>query len=121
VPARSVADALIAAAGVWYLSRIPVHGTYPASLLPRLVIMAAGVGAVLVAVTTAANADVGIDRVTLTHATEQESHGHAHHRPGRSQRGARRPSWRTERSGLPPALQRASSRRPLVNTGKEIG
>ena len=57
---RPVIDAgsLIAAAGIWYLSRIPVHGTYPASLLPGLVIMAVGLGAVLVAVTTAANAGV---------------------------------------------------------------
>jgi len=53
-----VAGSLIAAAGIWYLSRIPVHGTYPASLLPGLVIMAVGLGAVLVAVTTAANAGV---------------------------------------------------------------
>ena len=29
------AGALLAAAGVWYLSRIPVHGTYPRDLLPR--------------------------------------------------------------------------------------
>ena len=29
-----VAGALIAAAGVWYLSRIPVHGTYPAACSP---------------------------------------------------------------------------------------
>jgi MFS family permease len=53
-----VAGALIAAGGIYYLSRIPVHGTYPASLLPGLVIMAIGLGAVLVAVTTAANAGV---------------------------------------------------------------
>ena len=53
-----VAGALIAAAGVWYLSRIPVHGTYPANLLPGLVVMALGLGAVLVSVTTAANAGV---------------------------------------------------------------
>ena len=50
-----VADALTAA-GVWYLSRIPVHGTYTQNLLPGLVIMAIGIGAVLVCVTTAANA-----------------------------------------------------------------
>jgi MFS family permease len=53
-----VAGSLIAAAGIWYLSRIPVHGTYPASLLPGLLVMAIGLGAVLVAVTTAANAGV---------------------------------------------------------------
>jgi EmrB/QacA subfamily drug resistance transporter len=60
-----VAGALIAAAGVWYLSRIPVHGTYPASLLPGLVIMAVGIGAVLVSVTTAANAGVPADKAGL--------------------------------------------------------
>lgn len=60
-----VAGALIAAAGVWYLSRIPVHGSYPANLLPGLLIMAAGIGAVLVAVTTAANAGVSEDKAGL--------------------------------------------------------
>jgi EmrB/QacA subfamily drug resistance transporter len=53
-----VAGALIAAGGTYYLSGIPVHGTYPANLLPGLVILAIGIGAVLVAVTTAANAGV---------------------------------------------------------------
>jgi len=60
-----VAGALIAAAGVWYLSRIPVHGTYPGNLLPGLVLMAFGIGAVLVAVTTAANAGVPADKAGL--------------------------------------------------------
>jgi len=60
-----VAGALIAAAGVWYLSRIPVHGTYPQNLLPGLVIMAIGIGAVLVSVTTAANAGVPEDKAGL--------------------------------------------------------
>jgi EmrB/QacA subfamily drug resistance transporter len=60
-----VVGTLIAAAGVWYLSRIPVHGTYPKNLLPGLVIMAIGIGAVLVAVTTAANAGVSEDQAGL--------------------------------------------------------
>ena len=60
-----VAGALLAAAGVWYLSRIPVHGTYPRNLLPGLVIMAVGIGAVLVSVTTAANAGVPADKAGL--------------------------------------------------------
>jgi EmrB/QacA subfamily drug resistance transporter len=60
-----VAGALIAAAGVWYLSRIPIHGTYPKNLLPGLVIMAIGIGAVLVSVTTAANAGVPEDKAGL--------------------------------------------------------
>jgi EmrB/QacA subfamily drug resistance transporter len=59
------AGALTAAAGVWYLSRIPVHGTYPRTLLPGLLIMAFGVGAVLVSVTTAANAGVPEDKAGL--------------------------------------------------------
>jgi EmrB/QacA subfamily drug resistance transporter len=60
-----VAGALIAAAGVWYLSRIPVHGTYPENLLPGLLLMALGIGAVLVSVTTAANAGVAEDKAGL--------------------------------------------------------
>jgi EmrB/QacA subfamily drug resistance transporter len=60
-----VAGALIAAAGIWYLSRIPVHGSYLTSLLPGLLIMAVGLGAVLVAVTTAANAGVAPDQAGL--------------------------------------------------------
>jgi hypothetical protein len=43
----------------------PAHGTYPASLLPGLVIMAVGIGAVLVPVTTAANAGVPADKAGL--------------------------------------------------------
>jgi EmrB/QacA subfamily drug resistance transporter len=53
-----VAGSLIAAAGMYYLSRIPVHGSYLTDLLPGLLIMSIGLGAVLVAVTTAANAGV---------------------------------------------------------------
>jgi predicted MFS family arabinose efflux permease len=60
-----VAGALTASVGVWYLSRIPVHGTYAENLLPGLVLMAIGIGAVLVAVTTAANAGVPADRAGL--------------------------------------------------------
>jgi hypothetical protein len=60
-----VAGALIAAAGVWYLSRITIHATYPDNLLSGLVIMAIGIGAVLVSVTTAANAGVPADKAGL--------------------------------------------------------
>ena len=60
-----VTGALIAAAGIWYLSRIPVHGSYLTDLLPGLVIMAVGLGAVLVSVTTAANAGVPADEAGL--------------------------------------------------------
>ena len=53
-----VAGGLIAAAGVFWLSRIPVHGSYAADLLPGLVVMSFGLGAIFVGVTTAANSGV---------------------------------------------------------------
>ena len=52
-------------AGIYYLSRIGVHGSYLASLLPGLLIMAVGLGAVLVSVTTAANAGVRPEQAGL--------------------------------------------------------
>jgi EmrB/QacA subfamily drug resistance transporter len=63
-----VAGSLIAAAGVYYLSRIPVDGSYVADLLPGLVVMSIGLGAVFVAVTTAANAGVPADKAGLAAA-----------------------------------------------------
>jgi EmrB/QacA subfamily drug resistance transporter len=53
-----VAGTLIASGGMYYLSRIPVHGSYVSNLLPGLLVMSIGVGAVFVTVTTAANAGV---------------------------------------------------------------
>jgi EmrB/QacA subfamily drug resistance transporter len=53
-----VAGSLVAAAGVYCLSRIPVHGSYVADMLPGMVAMSLGLGAVFVGVTTAANAGV---------------------------------------------------------------
>jgi EmrB/QacA subfamily drug resistance transporter len=53
-----VAGALVAAAGVFWLSRIPVHGSYPTNLLPGMIVMGLGLGAVLVGVQTAGNAAV---------------------------------------------------------------
>ncbi len=63
-----IAGSLIAAVGVYLLSRIPVHGSYLTDLLPGLVIMSIGLGAVFVAVTTAANAGVPSDRAGLAAA-----------------------------------------------------
>jgi MFS family permease len=63
-----VAGSLIAASGVYYLSRIPVDGSYVADLLPGLVVMSIGLGAVFVAVTTAANAGVPADKAGLAAA-----------------------------------------------------
>src|SRR5689334_3523604 len=53
-----VAGALIAAGGVYWLSRIPARGFYVTDLLPGLLIMALGLGGVFVGVQTAANAGV---------------------------------------------------------------
>jgi predicted MFS family arabinose efflux permease len=60
-----VGGALLAAGGVFWLSRVPVDGSYARDLLPGLVVMAIGLGAVFVAVTTAANAGVPADRAGL--------------------------------------------------------
>jgi EmrB/QacA subfamily drug resistance transporter len=60
-----VVGSLLAAAGIYYLSRVPVHGSYLADLLPGLVVMSLGLGAVLVAVQTAANAGVPPDKAGL--------------------------------------------------------
>ncbi|GAA3452429.1 MFS transporter [Dactylosporangium matsuzakiense] len=60
-----VAGALIAAAGMYYLSRISVDGSYTRDLLPGLAVMSIGLGAVFVAVTTAANAGVPAHRAGL--------------------------------------------------------
>jgi EmrB/QacA subfamily drug resistance transporter len=63
-----VAGALLGAGGVFWLSRIPVHGSYVSDLLPGLVIMSAGLGAVFVGVTTAAQAGVPPDKAGLAAA-----------------------------------------------------
>jgi EmrB/QacA subfamily drug resistance transporter len=60
-----VAGALLSAAGIYYLSRIPVHGSYVSDVLPGLIIMAIGFGAVFVGTTTAANAGVPADKAGL--------------------------------------------------------
>jgi len=60
-----VAGALMSAGGIYYLSRIPLHGSYAPDLLPGLIIMAVGFGAVFVGVTTAANAGVPSNKAGL--------------------------------------------------------
>jgi EmrB/QacA subfamily drug resistance transporter len=63
-----IAGALLGAAGVFWLSHIPVHGSYLSDLLPGLLIMSAGLGAVFVGVTTAAQAGVPQDKAGLAAA-----------------------------------------------------
>jgi EmrB/QacA subfamily drug resistance transporter len=63
-----VVGAIIAAAGLYLLSRIPVDGTYLADLLPGTLVLAVGGAAVFVGVTTAANAGVPADKAGLAAA-----------------------------------------------------
>jgi EmrB/QacA subfamily drug resistance transporter len=63
-----IAGALLGSAGVFWLSHIPVHGSYVSDLLPGLLIMSAGLGAVFVGVTTAAQAGVPPDKAGLAAA-----------------------------------------------------
>jgi MFS family permease len=62
------AGALIGAVGVFWLAQIGVHGSYLADVLPGLVVMALGLGAIFVGVQTAANADVPADKAGLAAA-----------------------------------------------------
>jgi EmrB/QacA subfamily drug resistance transporter len=60
-----VAGCLIAAAGIFYLSRVPVHGSYVTDLLPGFVVMSFGAGLVFVSIAAAANAGVPGDKAGL--------------------------------------------------------
>ena len=53
-----VAGSALAAVAMYYLSRIPLNGSYVRDLLPGLLGMSIGLGAVFVGVTTAANSGV---------------------------------------------------------------
>jgi EmrB/QacA subfamily drug resistance transporter len=63
-----VVGALISAGGIYWLSRIPVGGSYWSALLPGMVIMSLGVGPMFVGVTTAANSGVPADKAGLAAA-----------------------------------------------------
>jgi EmrB/QacA subfamily drug resistance transporter len=63
-----VTGALLAALGIYLLSRAPVGGSYVSDLLPGLMIASFGLGSVFVAVTTAANAGVPADKAGLAAA-----------------------------------------------------
>ena len=60
-----VTGSLLGAAGVFWLSRIPVDGTYWSDILGGLITMGAGVGLVLVGVQNAANGGVPADKAGL--------------------------------------------------------
>ena len=63
-----VVGALIAAGGLYWLSRIPVDGSYIADLLPGTLLLSLGGGGVFVGVATAANAGVPADKAGLAAA-----------------------------------------------------
>jgi EmrB/QacA subfamily drug resistance transporter len=63
-----VVGAIVAAGGLYWLSRIPVDGSYVADLLPGMLVLAVGGGGVFVGVTTAANAGVPADKAGLAAA-----------------------------------------------------
>ena len=60
-----VVGAVIAAGGLYWLSRIPVDGSYLSDILPGLLVASIGLGGVFTGATTAANAGVGEDRAGL--------------------------------------------------------
>jgi predicted MFS family arabinose efflux permease len=56
---------LIAAAGIYYLSRLPLDGSYMTDLLPGFLVMSLGAGSVFVSIAAAANAGVPGDKAGL--------------------------------------------------------
>jgi EmrB/QacA subfamily drug resistance transporter len=60
-----VAGGVIVAAGLYWLSRIPVDGSYMTDILPGMLVISLGGGGVFVGVTTAANAGVGEEKAGL--------------------------------------------------------
>src|SRR6516162_3343834 len=67
-----VAGTLLAGGGVYWLSRVPIHGSYLTDLLPGLVIMSVALWAEFVAAATAANAG-GRSRRALPPGTDRRS------------------------------------------------
>jgi EmrB/QacA subfamily drug resistance transporter len=60
-----VVGMVIAAAGLYWLSRVPVEGSYVADILPGLLTVSIGMGGVFTGLTTAANAGVDQDKAGL--------------------------------------------------------
>jgi EmrB/QacA subfamily drug resistance transporter len=60
-----IVGSLITAAGIFWVSHLPVHGSYLRDLLPALVVIGLGVTPVFVGVTTAGNAGVPANRAGL--------------------------------------------------------
>jgi hypothetical protein len=56
---------VIGAGGLYWLSRIPVDGSYVSDILPGLLVVSVGLGGVFTGLTTAANAGVDEDKAGL--------------------------------------------------------
>jgi hypothetical protein len=56
---------VIAAGGLYWLSRIPVDGSYLSDILPGLLVVSIGMGGVFTGLTTAANAGVEQEKAGL--------------------------------------------------------
>jgi predicted MFS family arabinose efflux permease len=63
-----IAGLLLAAAGIYWLSRIPVDGEYLTDLLPGLMVTSFGLGLAFVSITAAANANVPADKAGIAAA-----------------------------------------------------
>jgi EmrB/QacA subfamily drug resistance transporter len=60
-----VVGCLLAAGGIYYVSRVPLHGSYVSDLLPGFLVMSLGAGSVFVSVAAAANSGVPPDKAGL--------------------------------------------------------
>jgi MFS family permease len=60
-----VAGCLIAATGIFLVSRVPIQGSYVSDLLPGFLVMSLGAGSVFVSIAAAANAGVPPDKAGL--------------------------------------------------------
>lgn len=60
-----VLGAVVASGGLYWLSRVPVDGSYVSDILPGLLVGSLGMGAVFTGLTTAANAGVDEDKAGL--------------------------------------------------------
>jgi hypothetical protein len=63
-----VVGAVLGAGGIFWLSKIPVDGSYWSDVLPGLMVTALGLGGVLVGTTTAAQGGVSPDKAGLAAA-----------------------------------------------------
>jgi EmrB/QacA subfamily drug resistance transporter len=68
-----VVGAILGAGGIFWLSKIPVHGSYWSNILPGLMVTAFGLGGVLVGTTTAAQDGVSPDKAGLAAALVNSS------------------------------------------------